>query len=83
MFNTMGVCDMLGVRLPAEIERRLDALANETGRTKSFYVREAILEHLDDLEDIYLAEQVAERVRRGEERVYTSEEVGRMLGLDN
>ena len=74
---------MLGVRLPAEIERRLDALANETGRTKSFYVREAILEHLDNLEDIYLAEQVLERVRRGEERVYTSEEVERMLGLED
>jgi RHH-type rel operon transcriptional repressor/antitoxin RelB len=74
---------MLGVRLPAEIERRLDALANETGRTKSFYVREAILEHLDNLEDIYLAEQVLERVRRGEERVYTSEEVERMLDLEN
>jgi len=74
---------MLGVRLPAEIERRLDALARETGRTKSFYVREAILEHLDILEDIYLAEQVVERVRRGEERVYTSEEAERMLGLED
>ena len=72
---------MLGVRLPADIERRLDALANETGRTKSYYVREAILEYLDTLEDIYLAEQVLERVRRGEERVYTSEEVEGMLGL--
>ena len=74
---------MLGVRLPAEIERRLDALAHETGRTKSFYVREAILEHLDYLEDIYLAEQVLERVRRGEERVYTAEEVEHMLGLED
>ena len=74
---------MLGVRLPAEIERRLDALAHETGRTKSFYVREAILEYLDKLEDIYLAEQVLERVRRGEEQVYTSEEVERMLGLED
>jgi RHH-type rel operon transcriptional repressor/antitoxin RelB len=74
---------MLGVRLPAEIEQRLDALASETGRTKSFYVREAILEHLDNLEDIYMAEQVLERVRRGEERVYTSEEVERMFGLED
>jgi len=74
---------MLGVRLPPDIEQRLDALARETGRTKSFYVREAIVEHLDNLEDIYLAEQVLERVRRGEERVYTSEEVERMLGLEN
>ena len=42
---------MLAIRLPEEIEKRLDALAKETGRTKSFYVREAILEQLDDIED--------------------------------
>jgi RHH-type rel operon transcriptional repressor/antitoxin RelB len=47
---------MLAVRLPATIEDRLEALAKATGRTKTFYVREAILEHLDDLEDLYLAE---------------------------
>jgi len=46
---------MLSVRLPKNVEDRLDALANKTGRTKTFYVREAVLSHLDDLEDIYLA----------------------------
>lgn len=48
---------MLALRLPPEIEARLDALAKRTGRSKSFYAREAILEHLEDLEDLYLAEQ--------------------------
>jgi RHH-type rel operon transcriptional repressor/antitoxin RelB len=48
---------MLAIRLPKEIERRLDALAKATGRTKTFYARQAILAHLDDLEDTYLAEQ--------------------------
>lgn len=48
---------MLAIRLPAEIEARLESLAKSTGRTKSFYVREALLEHLADLEDLYLAEQ--------------------------
>lgn len=48
---------MLALRLPEDIEKRLDDLARKTGRTKSFYAREAILEHLDDLEDLYLAEQ--------------------------
>jgi RHH-type rel operon transcriptional repressor/antitoxin RelB len=47
---------MLALRLPADIEERLDALARRTGRSKSFYAREAILEHLEDLEDRYLAE---------------------------
>lgn len=46
---------MLSIRLPKEINVRLDYLAKHTGRTKTFYVREAILEHLEDLEDIYLA----------------------------
>jgi len=48
---------MLAIRLPQEIEAPLDVLAAKTGRTKTFYAREAILEHLDDLEDIYLAQQ--------------------------
>lgn len=48
---------MLAVRLDAEIEKRLDALAARTGRTKTFYAREAIKTHLDDLEDFYLAEE--------------------------
>lgn len=72
---------MIGVRLPQEIEHRLDALAKATGRTKTYYVREAILEHLDDLEDAYLAEAALERVRRGEEKVLSSDEFWR--GLDD
>ena len=48
---------MLALRLPADLEKRLDDLARRTGRTKSFYAREAIAEHLADLEDAYLAEQ--------------------------
>ena len=56
---------MLAVRLPTEIEARLDNLAQTTGRTKSYYVREAILEHLDDLEDLYLAERELAGIRAG------------------
>lgn len=48
---------MLALRLPPELEARLDALAKKTGRTKSFYAREAIAEHIEDLEDLYLAEE--------------------------
>lgn len=48
---------MLALRLPAEIDARLNALAKRTGRSKSFYAREAIAAHLDDLEDIHLAER--------------------------
>jgi len=48
---------MLALRLPKDIEDRLTALAKKTGRTKSFYAREAIIEHLEDLEDVYLADE--------------------------
>ena len=48
---------MLIIRLPAEIERRLAELARKTGWTKAFYAREAILTHIEDLEDRYLAEE--------------------------
>jgi len=56
---------MLAIRLPPEIEKRLDDLAKRTGRSKSFYARAAILEYLDDLEDLDLAERELETVRSG------------------
>jgi RHH-type transcriptional regulator, rel operon repressor / antitoxin RelB len=58
---------VLAIRLPRSIEKRLERLARRTGRTKTYYAREAILEHLEDLEDLYLAEGALERIRRGAE----------------
>jgi RHH-type rel operon transcriptional repressor/antitoxin RelB len=72
---------MLAIRLPVEIEKRLDALAKETGRTKSFYVREAILEHLDDLEDIYLAERRLADIHAGRSATVSLEEVMKRYGM--
>ena len=71
------------IRLEPEIEKRLDRLASETGRTKAYYLRELILKGLDDLEDIYLSDQVIERLRRGEEEVHSEEDVRKALGLDD
>jgi RHH-type rel operon transcriptional repressor/antitoxin RelB len=68
---------MLAIRLDAETENRLDRLAKMTGRTKTYYAREAILEHLEDLEDIYLATQ---RLRRPS-TTHSAGEVKRELGL--
>jgi RHH-type rel operon transcriptional repressor/antitoxin RelB len=48
---------MLALRLPPDVEKRLDALAKKTGRSKSFYAREAILRHIEDLEDYHLAKR--------------------------
>lgn len=66
---------MLAIRLPGDVEARLDALAKATGRTKTFYAREAILEHLDDLEDLYLAERRLSAIRAGKTRTVPLEDV--------
>lgn len=74
---------MLAIRLPAEIEERLEALAKATGRTKTFYAREAILEHLSDLEDVYLAEQRLVDIQSGKTETLPLEEVMRRYGLED
>lgn len=74
---------MITVSLPEDLEARLEELARRTGRTKEFYVREAILEHLKDLEDYYTAAETLERIRKGEERVYSLDEVERRLDLED
>lgn len=68
---------MLSVRLPEELENRLEALAARTGRTKTYYARQAILEHIEDMEDIYLANEVLENPGR----IWTMEEVEVELDL--
>lgn len=71
------------LRLPDDIGHRLTQLAERTGRSKTFYILEAIREHLDDLEDIYIAEKRLADLRAGRSRTYTTEEVRAELGLDN
>jgi RHH-type rel operon transcriptional repressor/antitoxin RelB len=74
---------MLAIRLPATIEKRLERLAKRTGRTKTYYAREAILKHLEDLEDIYLAERRLEAIESGRAKTIPLEEVMRQHGLEN
>jgi RHH-type rel operon transcriptional repressor/antitoxin RelB len=69
---------MLALRLPPDLEKRLEALATRTGRSKSFYAREAILRHLEDLEDYHLAQQ---RLARARDRV-TLEELEEELAAE-
>jgi RHH-type rel operon transcriptional repressor/antitoxin RelB len=56
---------MLAIRLPKDLEKRLDNMAKRTGRTKTYYARQAIVEQLDDLEDLYLAERRLEDAESG------------------
>ncbi len=71
------------IRLDPEVEQRLDFLSSQTGRTKAYYLRQMIENGLDDLEDYYLAAEVLERVRKGQEKVHSSAEVRKELGLED
>ena len=68
------------VRVSSETEKRLEVLSAKSGRSKAYYLREMIERGLEDMEDYYLAAEVMERIKRGEEEVLTSEEFWR--GLD-
>ncbi|NLD96445.1 MAG: ribbon-helix-helix protein, CopG family [Synergistaceae bacterium] len=74
---------MPAVRIPEDLDNRLNTLARRTGRSKNSFVREALLHQLDDIEDYYLGMETLERIRNGEERVYSSAEAKRELGLDD
>jgi RHH-type transcriptional regulator, rel operon repressor / antitoxin RelB len=71
------------IRLAPQMEKRLDFLAAQTGRTKAFYLRELIERGLEDLEDYYLAADVLERVRKGEEEILSAVDVRKSLGLED
>ena len=72
---------MLAVRLDIETERRLNHLAKITHRTKTFYIKQALLEYLDDLEDIYITEQRLEDIALGHSQTISMDEVKRKLGI--
>jgi RHH-type rel operon transcriptional repressor/antitoxin RelB len=67
--------------LPEDLKIRLENLSKRTGRSKTFYMVEAISEKLEDLEDLYLAEQRTLALRAGQSRTYTLNEVEKRLGL--
>jgi RHH-type rel operon transcriptional repressor/antitoxin RelB len=76
-----GGKNMLAIRLPEDIEKRLDALAKESGRTKSYYARQAILMYLDKQEDIHEAELELAKVRTGESDLVSLEEMMKRYGM--
>ena len=73
----------VSLRLPDDVSQRLQRLAERTGRTKTFYMIEAIREHLADLEDLYLAEQRLLDLRAGKSRTVPLEDVMAHYGLES
>lgn len=72
---------MLSIRLPEDIELRLENLAKKTGCTKTFYAREAILEHLNDQEDLYLADKRLSNIKNGKTKTIKLSQLERELSL--
>ena len=60
------------VRIPDEMHERLQKLAKKTGRTATFYIREAIETHIEDLEDAYLAEKALQKLSKGKDQIINS-----------
>jgi RHH-type transcriptional regulator, rel operon repressor / antitoxin RelB len=71
---------MLAIRLDADLEARLTAIAKRTGRTKTFYARQAIIDKIDELEDIALLEEALRDPDSG--KTITLAEMRAELGLD-
>lgn len=71
----------VSIRLPEDLKTRLEKLAKATGRSKTYYMVEAISEKLADLEDLYLAEARTLALRAGRSRTYTQEEMEKRYGL--
>lgn len=70
---------MLAIKLDEDIEERLQELAKRTHRTKTFYVREAILAYLEDLEDMYSAEITLNNLSTGKSKTITLDEMEKRL----
>jgi RHH-type rel operon transcriptional repressor/antitoxin RelB len=72
---------MLTIELSAEVECRLAKLAQRTGRSKALLVCEAIVEHLDDMEDLYFAKQQMKEIRAGRLKTIPLEDVMKRYGI--
>ena len=73
---------MLAISLPEKIEERLERLARRTGRTKAYYIRQAVIEHLEDIEDVEVADKRLENLRRGKTRTVPLSQLLKKHGVD-
>jgi RHH-type transcriptional regulator, rel operon repressor / antitoxin RelB len=82
-FNPEITTMAVSLRLPDDLSARLDKLVKRTGRTKTYYMIEAIREQIGDLEDIYLAERELEDVKAGRSKLTSLADVMKSHGMDN
>ena len=82
MWDTKEITMVITVELDRDTDRRLDELAARTGKSKAEHAAEILKYGIEDVEDYYRADEVWQRIQRGEEKVYSSEELRRELGLE-
>jgi RHH-type transcriptional regulator, rel operon repressor / antitoxin RelB len=73
----------VSLRLPEDLAIRLDKIAKRTGRTKTYYMIEAIREQIGDLEDLYLAEKRLARIKSGKSKTVPLSEVMKDYGMES
>ena len=73
----------VSLRLPVDLVERINHLAKTTGRSRTFYMQEAIKQHVEDLEDLYLAEQALIDIRSGKSETVALEDVMKRYGMEN
>ena len=73
----------VSLRLPDDLTARLDKLAKRTGRSKTYYMIEAIREQIGDLEDIYLAEEEMQDIKAGRSQLTLLADVMKTYGMEN
>ena len=72
---------VINFRANPQLKIRVENLAKQTKRPASFYYNYLLDEYLDELEDIFLAEEVVKKIRSGKEKTYSLEETERERGL--
>ena len=73
----------VSIRLDDDLDARLERIARLTGRSKSFYLRQALIEQIEDLEDLFLSRAIVNRVADGRERLIPLDVLERELGVDD
>ncbi len=73
----------LSIRIDKKLDLRLTRIAKLTGRTKSFYLRQALAEQIEDLEDFYVAQKVSARLATGKESTVALEDLERELAVED
>jgi RHH-type rel operon transcriptional repressor/antitoxin RelB len=74
---------MIALTLPAEIEQRLDAIANANGQTRQSLIEQAVLDFLEDLEDLELARQEVEDIEAGKSATISLADAMKRYGVGN